>query len=79
MQRLCPSVDGILVVGGKNSANTKRLLQIAQENCPLAALIETADEIPENFFALDNVGITAGASTPDSVIDEVMKRLKDRN
>ena len=79
LQRLCPSVDGILVVGGKNSANTKRLLQIAQENCPLAALIETADEIPENFFALDNVGITAGASTPDSVIDEVMKRLKDRN
>ena len=43
LQRLCPSVDGILVVGGKNSANTKRLLQIAQENCPQAALIETAD------------------------------------
>lgn len=76
LKRLCPDVDGILVVGGKNSANTKRLLQIAEENCGKAALIETADEIPEDFFALDSVGITAGASTPNSVIEKVVAALE---
>lgn len=73
--RLCPLVEGVLVVGGKNSANTKRLLQTAKENCSKAALIETADEIPEDFFKLQIVGITAGASTPDSAIEEVKNAL----
>ncbi|MGP1475103.1 MAG: 4-hydroxy-3-methylbut-2-enyl diphosphate reductase [Treponema sp.] len=73
--RLCPLVEGVLVVGGKNSANTKRLLQTAKENCSKAALIESADEIPEDFFKLQIVGITAGASTPDSAIEEVKNAL----
>ena len=64
------------MVGGKNSANTKRLLQIAGENCGKAVLIETAEEIPEDFFALDSVGITAGASTPNSVIKKVVAALE---
>ena len=76
LKRICPDVDGILVVGGKNSANTKRLLQIAEENCGKAALIETAEEIPEDFLELDSVGITAGASTPNSVIERVVAALK---
>lgn len=76
LKRICPDVDGILVVGGKNSANTKRLLQIAEENCGKAALIETAEEIPKDFFELDSVGITAGASTPNSVIERVVAALK---
>lgn len=78
LHRLCPSADGILVVGGKNSANTKRLLQIAEENCGRAALIETCSEIPEDFFALETVGITAGASTPDDVIQGVVAALKQK-
>ena len=65
---LCRQVDGVLVVGGKNSANTKRLYQTAAANCKLAAHIQSASEIPEEFFRLDKVGITAGASTPDSII-----------
>ena len=77
LKRLCPKVDGILVVGGRNSANTKRLLQIAGENCGKAVLIETAEEIPEDFFALDSVGITAGASTPNSVIKKVVAALEN--
>ena len=77
--RLCPLVEGVLVVGGKNSANTKRLLQTAKENCSKAALIETADEIPEDFFKLQIVGITAGASTPDSAIEEVKNALMSHN
>ena len=68
---LCQQVDGVLVVGGKNSANTKRLYQTAAANCKLAAHIQSASEIPEEFFALDKVGITAGASTPDSIIKDV--------
>ncbi len=68
---LCQQVEGVLVVGGKNSANTKRLYQTAAANCKLAAHIQSASEIPEEFFALDKVGITAGASTPDSIIKDV--------
>ena len=74
--RLCPQVDGVLVVGGKNSANTKRLLQTAKEHCAEAELIETADEIPERFFSMQTVGITAGASTPEDVIKAVQKTLE---
>ena len=78
LKKLCPDVDGVIVVGGKNSANTKRLYQIAQENCKRAALIETWQEIPEDFYNLEKVGITAGASTPDEVIMEVKDKLETR-
>lgn len=69
-------VDGVLIIGGKNSANTQRLLTSAQQYFDKAALIETADEIPEEFFSLQRVGLSAGASTPDEVIDGVEQRLK---
>ena len=75
LKELCDKVDGVIVVGGKNSANTKRLFQTAKELCPHAAHIETPDEIPEEFFRLEVVGITAGASTPDEVIGRVENRL----
>lgn len=75
--RLCAQVDGIIVIGGKNSSNTNRLYVTAQKFCKSAALIEVADEIPSSFYALETVGLTAGASTPDSVIDAVEKRLRD--
>ena len=73
--RLCADVEGVLVIGGKNSANTTRLFNTAQGLCSNAALIEDASEIPEAFFSLKTVGLTAGASTPDTVIDEVERRL----
>lgn len=72
---LCKNVDGVLVVGGKNSANTKRLFQTAATNCRNAALIQTADEIPHDFYKMNTVGITAGASTPDEIIEAVEKSL----
>ena len=72
---LCKNVEGVLIIGGKNSANTKRLLRTAQELCKNAALIETATEIPEDFFKLKRVGLSAGASTPDFVIDAVEQAL----
>lgn len=69
-------VDGVLIIGGKNSANTQRLLISAQRYFDKAALIETADEIPPEFFQLERVGLSAGASTPDEVIDGVERRLQ---
>ena len=73
---LCEKVDGIIVIGGKNSANTNRLFATAQKLCKKAVLIETPEEIPSEFFELETVGITAGASTPDDTIDAVEARLK---
>lgn len=76
---LCKEVDGVLVIGGRHSANTKRLLRTAQELCAHAALIETAEEIPEDFFALECIGLTAGASTPDFVIESVENALLEHS
>ena len=76
---LCSQVDGVLVVGGKNSANTKRLYQTAAANCKYAAHIQSAADIPQEFKTLSKIGITAGASTPDSIIEEVENALKEIN
>lgn len=75
LQELCSQVQGVLVIGGKNSANTRRLYQTAAENCKLAAHIQSASDIPEEFFQLKTLGITAGASTPDSIIQAVEEAL----
>ena len=75
---LCKQVDGVIVVGGKNSANTQRLYLSAKANCENACHIENASEIPELFFKLEKIGITAGASTPDEVIEDVEKVLENK-
>ena len=72
---LCSKVEGVLVVGGKNSANTKRLYQTAAANCHQAAHIQSATDIPQEFFNLKTIGITAGASTPDEIIEDVENGL----
>ncbi|MCR5188347.1 MAG: 4-hydroxy-3-methylbut-2-enyl diphosphate reductase [Treponema sp.] len=72
---LCKKVDGVLVIGGKMSANTKRLYQTAAQHCKCAAHIQTAADIPQEFFNLEKVGLTAGASTPDEIIDQVEEAL----
>jgi len=68
--------DLMLVIGGFNSANTTRLAQICQEIQPRTHHVETADQIaPEWFRGVETVGITAGASTPRWIIDEVVERV----
>ena len=72
---LCKQVDGVLVIGGKSSANTKRLYQTAAANCKTAAYIQSAADIPPQFFKLKKIGITAGASTPDRIITDIEQSL----
>lgn len=67
--------QGILVIGGKNSANTKRLFESAKLICENVALIEDEDEIPKDFYKLESVALSAGASTPDWIIDKVEQKL----
>ncbi len=84
LRELFEKVDGLIVIGGKNSANTTRLYQIAKELSAKEKIekpvchIETAQEIPKEFFSLENIGLTAGASTPDSVIADVETLLFEK-
>lgn len=75
LRDLKDQVEGVLIIGGKNSANTQRLLMTAQDLFEYTTLIETADEIPDIFFTLKSVGLSAGASTPDEVINSVENKL----
>ncbi len=73
---IASQVEMVLVIGGKNSANTKRLRDIIEAEGTPAYHIETVDEIQDAWLdAVDVVGVTAGASTPDFVIDEVLDYL----
>jgi 4-hydroxy-3-methylbut-2-enyl diphosphate reductase IspH len=71
-------VSGVLVVGGKSSANTKRLFELAKESGVDAELIQGPQGIPERFYRMARVGLCAGASTPDEVVDAVEKALVRR-
>lgn len=74
---LAGQVDIMLVVGGRNSANTARLVSVCQQEGKPTYHIEVADEIrPEWLKGATKVGVTAGASTPDWVVEGVMKKLK---
>ncbi|HHU36091.1 MAG TPA: 4-hydroxy-3-methylbut-2-enyl diphosphate reductase [Treponema sp.] len=76
LEVMAAQVDGILVIGGKNSANTQRLAATARQLCTHAWHIETPAEIPQEAFLLERIGITAGASTPDEIIDAVEQAVK---
>jgi 4-hydroxy-3-methylbut-2-enyl diphosphate reductase len=72
---LASEVDALVIVGGKNSANTQRLLMAAKESGKPAWHIETAEELPREIYDYRKVGLSAGASTPDSMVDEVERLL----
>ncbi len=75
---LAGQVDTMLVIGGKNSGNTRRLFEICKEICPNTLHIETKDELKKEMFTnCRKVGITAGASTPGYLVDEVIEFLKE--
>jgi 4-hydroxy-3-methylbut-2-enyl diphosphate reductase len=72
---LLNEVDAVIIAGGRKSANTNRLLEIARESGKPCVLVENVGEIPPEFYTYKTVGISAGASTPDSVIEEIEQAL----
>lgn len=76
LKELCQLVDAIVVVGGRDSANTRRLFAIAQAAGKAAWLVESAAELPDALTAYPSIGLSAGASTPDKVIDEIEQALQ---
>ena len=69
---LSSACDAMLIIGGKESSNTKKLALVCKQNCEKSFLIQTSGDIPfEKLGGAKNIGITAGASTPDSLIQEV--------
>jgi len=68
----------MVVIGGSKSANTSRLAEICQNQGVKTYHIETKNQMKSEWFhPCDKVGITSGASTPDWVINEVIKKLKE--
>ena len=75
---LAKSVDMMLVLGGRSSSNTNKLYKIAKDVQPNTYFAETVSELPLDCIGSEtNLGITAGASTPDSMIEEAIKIMEN--
>ena len=77
---IAPKVDALLVVGAPNSSNSKRLVEVAaKEGCSYAQLVQRATEIDWRALgSIQSVGITAGASAPEVLVNEVIDSFRDR-
>ena len=76
-EKLAKEVDIMIVIGGKNSGNTTRLYQICSA-ITTTYHIENIDEIERDWFNdIKNIGITAGASTPDWIIEKIKRRIQE--
>lgn len=79
---LSKEVDAMIVIGGRHSSNTQKLYEICKKNCSNTVLVENAGEIPESMIldkSIINLGVAAGASTPDWIIKEALLKMKDEN
>lgn len=79
---LSKEVDAMIVIGGKNSSNTNKLYQISKENCINTIHIENVSALPNDFINNENfkkIGVTAGASTPEWIIREVIEVMENTN
>jgi (E)-4-hydroxy-3-methyl-but-2-enyl pyrophosphate reductase len=75
---LAGQVDAFYIIGGNHSSNSRKLLAVCQEQCEKSFLIETEDEInADDLRGVEKVGVTAGASTPDWLIEKVVRRLEE--
>lgn len=76
VRKLSKEADVMVVIGGKNSSNTKQLHSIAKHHCPQSHLIECAEDLDADWFKGKTLcGISAGASTPDWIIQEIVERI----
>ena len=74
---IASKVDAMLVIGSKNSSNTQKLYEICKTRCNNTYYIQTADDFqPSDLSSIESVGITAGASTPNNIIEEVQKKCQ---
>ena len=79
-EELAKKVEAMIVIGGHHSSNTNKLAEISKKYCSNVYHIETHDELPlHEISKFNTVGITAGASTPDWIIEEVIKTLENLN
>ncbi len=74
---LAGMVDAFYIIGGRHSSNSVKLLAVCKEQCEKSFLIETEEEInPTDLIGAQKVGVTAGASTPEWLIQKVVKHLE---
>ena len=77
-EKISKMVDEMIIIGGKNSSNTRKLFEIAKQNCKKAICIETKDEIVlDDIKDCKKIGIMAGASTPEDSIVGVTKIIEN--
>lgn len=75
-EEISKKVNSMIIIGGKNSSNTKKLYEIALKNCKNTISIETKDELEKELYKdSEKIGIMAGASTPQKSIDEIVNIL----
>lgn len=76
-EEIAKQVDAMIVVGGRHSSNTQKLYEICKKECRNTYYIQTlADLDSERFRSVQCIGITAGASTPNKIIEEVSKHVR---
>ena len=76
-ERIASQVDAMIVIGGKNSSNTRKLYEICRKECKNTYYIQTVGDFdPESVSSVRSVGITAGASTPKNIIEEVHTNVR---
>lgn len=75
---LAKQVDGMVVVGGYHSSNTQKLKEVCEAHCKNIWHVETAEDLDlESLKSLDSIGLTAGASTPVWLIEEVTEKMEE--
>lgn len=80
VNEISQKVDMMIIIGGNQSSNTQKLYDISKKNCPLTYKVETSGELPPvDIKKIKKIGISAGASTPDWVIEEVINKMSDLN
>jgi len=74
VKKVAPKVDAMIVVGSPNSSNSQRLREVAErEGCKVSVLVQRASELDwSKFEGISSLGITAGASAPEVIVEEIM-------
>ena len=78
-KNIASNVDAMIVIGDKKSSNTGKLVEICQEECRNTVFIQTLEDLDyDALLSVDSVGITAGASTPKHIIEEVQNIVRSK-